>query len=298
MMPLPGRFLASAMLRYEGSLFLFDCGEGTQVALRRQNLSWKKIDYVLITHTHADHITGLPGLLMLSSQVDRETPLTIIGPPKIKEYIEANRRALDMYINYPIHIQELDMNNLGYVVDAPDYKIKAIKLEHPKPCVGYIFEEKPRPGIFNPQKAMDLKVTKGPDWGKLQGGESVLNAEGVSVSPQEVLGEARQGRKISYVTDTLYLDSIAPEVGDSDLFVCESMFEADLLDQAQDKKHMTAIQAATIAKDAGGVKQLGLTHYSPRYNNYDLKKLEQQAQSVFKNTILLKEKMHFEIPFR
>ena len=107
MMPLPYRHLTSVLLRREGDLFLFDAGEGTQVSLRRLNLRWKKINTIFISHTHADHVTGLPGILMLSAQVDRDEPLYIIGPPKIKEYVETSRQVLDMYINYEIIIQEI-----------------------------------------------------------------------------------------------------------------------------------------------------------------------------------------------
>src|SRR6056297_2408136 len=102
MMPLPGRFLTSVLLRREGDLFLFDCGEGTQVSLKKLQLKWKKINAIFISHTHADHVTGLPGMLMLSSQVDRNEPLYIYGPPKITEFVETSRKVLDMYINYDI----------------------------------------------------------------------------------------------------------------------------------------------------------------------------------------------------
>ncbi len=296
MMPLPGRFLTSGLLRYDdGSLILFDCGEGTQVALRRQNLRWKKIDIILITHTHADHITGLPGLLMLSSQVDRDTPLLIIGPPKTKEYVETNRRVLDMYINYEIIVQEIDPRQNQIVFETPLYTIRSIPLFHRKPCVGYIFEEKPRPGIFHPEKALELDVSRGPLWAKLQRGEAVENGAGDLIEPSQVLGDQRKGRKLSYVTDTLYLDTISAEVSDSDLFVCEGMFENSLLQSATEKRHLTARQAANIAQKAGGVKQLGLTHYSPRYTNHELKKLREEAREVFPETILLKEKMHFTL---
>ncbi|MDD4220085.1 MAG: MBL fold metallo-hydrolase, partial [Sphaerochaetaceae bacterium] len=102
MMPLPGRFLTSAMVRREGDLFLFDCGEGTQISLKMLTIKWKRISAIFISHMHADHVTGLPGMLMLSAQVDREEPLTIYGPPRLKEYINQNRKILDMYINYEI----------------------------------------------------------------------------------------------------------------------------------------------------------------------------------------------------
>ena len=114
MMPLPGRFLTSVLLRREGELFLFDSGEGTQVSLRKLNLKWKKISVVFISHTHADHVTGLPGILMLTSQVEREDPLYIIGPPKIKEYVEMNKKVLDMYINYEIIVKEITDSGIVY----------------------------------------------------------------------------------------------------------------------------------------------------------------------------------------
>jgi len=151
MMPLPYRHLTSVLLRREGDLFLFDAGEGTQVSLRRLNLRWKKINTIFISHTHADHVTGLPGILMLSAQVDRDEPLYIIGPPKIKEYVETNRRVLDMYINYEIIIQEV--TDPGVVYKTDEFQVRAFWLEHTKPCLGYVFEEFPRPGAFDPEAA-------------------------------------------------------------------------------------------------------------------------------------------------
>src|SRR6056297_670030 len=144
MMPLPNRFLTSMLLRREGDLFLFDCGEGTQVSLRKLNLRWKKINTIFISHTHADHITGLPGILMLSSQVDRDEPLYIYGPPKIKEYVESSRKVLDMYINYEIIVKEIDEE--GIIYSGNGFNIKTFRLEHSKPCVGYSLIEEKRPG--------------------------------------------------------------------------------------------------------------------------------------------------------
>ena len=145
MMPLPGRHLTSVLLRREGDLFLFDCGEGTQVSLRKLNLKWKKISAIFISHTHAVHVTGLPGILMLSAQVDRDEPLYISGPPKIKEYIEANRKVLDMYINYEIIVKEITES--GVIYEQDDFKIRCFTLKHTKPCLGYVMEEKKRPEI-------------------------------------------------------------------------------------------------------------------------------------------------------
>lgn len=293
-MPLPYRHLTSALLRRDGDLFLFDCGEGTQVSLRRLNLKWKKINAIFISHTHADHVTGLPGILMLSSQVARTEPLYIFGPPKISEYVETSRRVLDMYINYPIIVKDIEAPCTVY--EQEDFIVRAFPLNHTKVCVGYTLEEKDRPGEFNPDKARELKVPCGPLWSKLQSGETVLSSEGKEVKSSEVLGPARKGSKFSFVTDTLYLDSIAKEVKNSDLLLCEGMFDQSFIDHAKEKKHMTAKEAATIARDAQ-VKKMAMIHYSPRYTDRELAVLETEAKEIFPETILSKDRMHFDISY-
>ena len=294
MMPLPYRHLTSVLLRREGNLFLFDCGEGTQVSLRRLNLKWKKIDAIFISHTHADHVTGLPGILMLTAQVDRTEPLYIYGPPKIKEYVETSRKVLDMYINYPIVVQEITAPCV--VHSGKDFYIRAFPLEHTKTCVGYTLEELDRPGEFNPQKAQELGVPCGPLWSQLQQGFEVQAADGTTVKPEQVLGEKRSGRKFSFVTDTLYKPNIAKEVKGSDLLVCEGMFEDELIDQAKEKKHMTASQAATIAKDAD-VRRMCMIHYSPRYTDRELEKLLEEARAVWPKAELSRDRMNIDIPY-
>lgn len=294
MMPLPYRHLTSVLLRREGELFLFDGGEGTQVSLRRLNLKWKKINAIFVSHTHADHVTGLPGIMMLSSQVDRTEPLYIYGPPKIAEYIETSRKVLDMFINYPVVVNEITAPCV--VHGGEGFYIRAFPLAHTKTCVGYTLEELDRPGEFSPEKAKALKVPMGPLWGKLQKGESVTASDGKTVTPDQVLGPSRSGRKFSYVTDTLYKPSIADEVRGSDLLICEGMFEEALIDQAREKKHMTAKQSATIARDAG-VKRMAMIHYSPRYTDRELSVLLEEARTIFPAAELTKDRMHFDIPY-
>lgn len=294
MMPLPYRHLTSVLLRRDGDLFLFDGGEGTQVSLRRLNLKWKKINAIFVSHTHADHVTGLPGILMLSAQVERTEPLYIYGPPKIAEYIETSRKVLDMYINYPIVVKEITAPCI--VHHGEDYYIRCFPLDHTKTCVGYTLEELDRPGEFNPEKALQLGVPVGPLWGQLQKGNNVQNSEGKTVRPEDVMGAKRSGRKFSFVTDTLYKNTIAKEVQGSDLLICEGMFEDELIDQAQEKKHMTASQAATIARDAN-VKRMCMIHYSPRYTDKELPKLLEQAKKIFPAAELSKDRMHIEIPY-
>ena len=297
MMPLPGRHLTSVLVRREGELLLFDCGEATQISLKRLNLKWKRISTIYISHTHADHITGLPGILMLSAQVDRTEPLTIIGPARIKEYIESSRDVLEMYINYEIIIKEIEDPSIPQIVTETDeYYVKAIPLDHSRVCVGYTLVEKNRSGVFFPEKAKELGVPVGPMWSKLQSGDSVLLENGTEIKSLDVMGPSRKGRKFSFITDTAYTPNIAPHIKDSDLLICEGMFEEALLDSAREKKHLISKQSAKIAKD-GNVKKLGLIHYSPRYVERELQRLLVEAQSVFPNTVLTRDRMLFTLPY-
>ena len=298
-MPLPSRHLTSVLLRREGELFLFDCGEGTQVSMRRLNLKWKKISVIFISHTHADHVTGLPGMLMLSSQVERDDPLYIIGPPKIRDFIEASRAVLEMYINYEIVVKEIQNPSVKQVVyQGEGFAVRSIPLSHSRTCVGYVLEEDPRPGLFHPERAEQIGVPRGPLWGRLQTGESVELDDGRVVEPGEVMGDSRKGRKFSYVTDTLPVPSIAPEVADSDLLISEGMFEHELAETAHSKRHMTAREAAQIAAEAGGVNKMGLIHYSPRYTERDLKRLLKEAREIFPESFLTRERQTIPIPYQ
>ncbi len=251
MMPLPKRNLTSMLLRREGELFLFDCGESTQVSLRQLNLKWKKITVILISHTHADHITGLPGILMLSSQVERDEPLVIIGPPKVREYVESSRKVLDMYINYPIEVREIKEPGISQeVYRGEGYSIRSFPVRHSRVCVGYSLIEDDRPGEFYPEKAIEEGVPRGPLWGRLQHGETITLEDGRQIEPSRVIGPPRSGRKVSFVTDTAWKDSISEEVAGSDLLICEGMFGEDLAASAAEKKHLTARELKVLRNEA------------------------------------------------
>ncbi len=294
MMPLPGRFLTSVLVRRDGDLFLFDSGEGTQVSMKMLNLRWKKISAIFISHMHADHVTGLPGILMLSSQVDRTDPLYVIGPQKLGDYIESSRRILDMYINYEIRFIPAET---GVVYSGDGFSVQAFPLIHTKPCFGYALVEEKRKGEFHPDKAMELGIPKGKLWGQLQNGMSVTLDDGRVIESSMVIGAAREGRKISYVTDTMYFPQIADYVHDSDILFCEGMFEKALRDTAREKKHMTSYEAGLIARDSDSLK-LCLQHYSPRYSDRELRILERDAKEVFPDTVLTRDRMSFSIPLK
>ncbi len=299
MMPLPNRHLTSMLLRREGELFLFDCGEGSQVSLRKLNLKWKKISAIFITHSHADHVTGLPGMLMLSAQVDRDDPLYIYGPPRVKEYVEANRRILEMYINYEIIVQEIaEPDAPGVVYEGEGFHIRHFPARHTRTCVGYSLIEDERSGVFHPDQADRAGVPRGPLWAQLQRGESVALDDGRVVAPEEVLGPPRPGRKVTFLTDSQYLPSFDTEVADSDLLICEGMFDESMRESARSKRHMTAGDAGKLAARAGGVEKMGLIHYSPRYTDRDLKVLLKEARAEFSGSFLSRDRQHIPIPYK
>jgi ribonuclease Z len=298
-MPLPNRHLTSVLLRREGEVFLFDAGEGTQVSLRALNLKWKKISAILISHTHADHVTGLPGMLMLSSQVDRDEPLYVIGPPRIAEYVESNRSVLEMYINFEIRVREIaDPREPQRVFQGEGYSIHAFPLRHSRVCVGYTLVEEDRPGLFFPERAQAAGVPRGPMWSQLQAGQSVTLDEGHTVSPDQVMGPPRKGRKFTYMTDTLPLESVVPHIANSDLLISEGMFTEEHRETALAKKHMTAADAGRLAARAGGIKKMGLIHYSPRFTNRQLKDLLREAKEFFPETFLSRDRMQVDIPYQ
>ncbi len=293
--PLPRRHLSSIMVRRNGQCFLFDCGEGTQVSLKRQGLRWKSISHMFVTHIHADHVTGIPGLMMLSSQVDRTEPLHIIAPKKVCEFISGVCKSLNIYINYPFELQHIEFKHcVQLLYEDAELQISCFPLRHTQPTVGFLIEEKLRPGVFSPERAVALSVPKGPLWGALQRGETVQNGRNEMVLPEQVLGPARPGARLAFMTDTLYHEQAAEYVKSVDLLICEGMFEEALAETAHDKKHMTGAEAARTARNAG-VGQLALTHFSPRYLDRDLKILLREARELFPNSILCRDGLHLEL---
>jgi ribonuclease Z len=238
-------------------------------------------------------------MLMLSSQVDRDDPLYVIGPPRIAEYIETSRRVLEMYINFEIRVVEIeDPRTPQTVYDGDGFSIQSFPLRHSRTCVGYTLVEHTRPGQFFPEKAVELGVPRGPLWSRLQDGESVTVDDRLSVHPEDVLGAPRRGRKFTYMTDTLPLDSVIPHIADSDLLISEGMFTDEHRDTAYAKKHMTAADAAKLAARAGGILRMGLIHYSPRFTNRQLKQLVTEAREHFPDTFLTRDRMQLDIPYR
>lgn len=257
MMPLPRRWLTALMCRYNGSTILIDCGEGTQVAVKEKGWNFKPIDVICFTHYHADHISGLPGLLLTMGNAERKEPVIMIGPKGLERVVTA-LRTIAPELPFPIEFIELTEDN--HTIQFEQYRIKAFKVKHAVKCYGYSLEID-RDGKFNPDKAKELGLPV-QMWGKLQKGEDV-EFEGNIYTSDMVMGAPRKGLKVTYTTDTRPVPSIVEAAKDADLFICEGMYgEPDKDAKAREYKHMTFVEAATIAKEANP-KEMWLTHFSP-----------------------------------
>ncbi len=295
MMPMPGRRLTALLVRSEQTDILFDAGEGVQVAFKELGLGIKRLTVIAVTHLHADHCLGLPGLLMLRSQVDDPPPLTLVGPRGLKRFVTHVRHDLKTHITFPIHFVELDPRQaLGRALELDGLILSWAALEHTVPCLGYRLEEADRPGRFHPERARALSVPEGPLWGKLQRGESVRLADGRIVRPQDVLGPARRGRAVAYVTDTRPCENAVRLCRQVDLAIMEGMFLEEDRELAAEKGHMTATEAAALARTADA-ERLVLVHLSPRYSDAQKRPMVRQARKVFPPTVVARDLDRFEI---
>lgn len=257
MLPLPGRWLTSLMTRYNGSSLLIDCGEGTQIAIKEKGWSYNPIDVVCFTHYHADHISGLPGLLLTMGNSDRKEPLTLIGPKGLSRVVNALRVIAP---ELPFEINMIELNGQQEHLSIKGYEIDAFRVNHAVTCYGYTISI-PRIGKFNADKAKELGIPCR-IWNNLQHGQEI-EYEGVTYTPDMVMGAPRKGIKLTYCTDTRPVQAIVDNAKNSDLFICEGMYgEKDKESKAKEYKHMTFYEAAELAKNAD-VKEMWLTHYSP-----------------------------------
>ena len=251
-MPLPYRKLTALMTRYNGSNLLIDCGEGTQVAIREKGWSVHDLDVICFTHYHADHISGLPGLLLTLGNADRTKPVHMIGPKGLERVVNA-LRTIAPELPFPIEYHEITEKEQDFEMNG--YCIHAFRVNHNVTCYGYTLEIK-RQGRFDVERARRQEIPQ-KFWSRLQKGEIIVDGDRV-LTPEMVLGPQRKGIKLTYCTDTRPVPIIAECAKHADLFICEGMYA----EKEKEYKHMTFYEAADLAKRAE-VTEMWLTHYSP-----------------------------------
>ena len=292
--PLPDRFLSSALLEYQGRKILVDAGEGTQVSMRSINSGFKDLDVICITHLHGDHIIGLQGMMGTTSNAGRTKPMTIIGPKGINDVL-AGFRLISPFLNYEVKVIE---NPTEPITIHNDYihgelKITPLPVNHTRPCLAYRFDIQRAPH-FDREKAISNQVPQ-KFWKTLQQHSKVTTEEGKTYTNDMVLGERRKGLSLSFVTDTLPIPEIIPFIKYSDLFICCANYGDNNDKQKADKnKHMTFADAATLAKK-GEVNQLLLTHFSQAMRHPE--EFAHNATAIFKNTLIGQDHLQVELNF-
>ena len=280
-MPTAQRAPAALLLRRGGERLLFDCAEGTQRQLLRSNVGLIELREVFLTHYHADHYLGLPGMLKTFSLRGREVPITIYGPPGLRDLFGALRRIFGR-LTYTVELKEL---RAGDELIRDDYRLEAFAVAHGVSAVGYALVEDARPGRFDVQAADALGVPSGPERGALQRGESVTLADGTTVTPDKRARPGSPGRKVVIAGDGGPSESVIEAARNADVLVHEATFCEDERERARETQHSTAHEAAGVAR-AAEVELLALTHLSNRYFGGEVAR---EARTIFPNTVVPKD---------
>ena len=288
-MPTARRSPTALLLRRGGDRLLIDCAEGTQRQLMRSNIGLVELREVFLTHFHADHYLGLPGMLKTFALRGREVPITIYGPRGLTDLFASLRRIFGK-LTYPYELAELQP---GDVLNRGDYRIVTFKVAHGVPALGYALVEEERPGRFDVAAADALGVPPGPERGRLQAGEAIALADGRVVTPQQVLGAPRSGRKVLVTGDTAPSLDYVELAHEADLLVHEATFCQEESARAHETAHSTAKEAAQVAA-AAGARMLALTHLSSRYFGPEAAR---EAREVFPETVVPRDFDLIQIPF-
>ncbi|MUV85682.1 ribonuclease Z [Natronomonas sp. CBA1123] len=276
--PTTQRNTSSVFCRREGERFLFDCGEGTQRQMMRFGTGFG-VSHIFVSHLHADHTLGIPGLLQTMDFNERTEPLAIHVPSGQQRRIERLVGSTGTDPSFPIRVHGVDDGDVA--LDADDYEIRAFATDHDTPSVGYALVEDDRKGRFDRERAEELGVPVGPKFQRLHAGEDVELEDGTVVRSEEVVGDPRPGRTLVYTGDTRPSDRTAEVAADADLLIHDATFAADNAERAGRTAHSTAAQAAEIAAEAGA-KRLALVHVSSRYAG-NVSPIEREAREVFGN---------------
>jgi ribonuclease Z len=288
-MPTAQRAPAALLVRRGGDRLLFDCAEGTQRQLLRSSVGLVELGEIFVTHFHADHILGLPGLFKTFSLRGRERPLEVHGPRGLVDLLGSLKRVVGK-LSYEVRVVELEP---GDVLEREGYRLAAFEVAHGVPAVGWSLIEATRPGRFDVETADALGVPSGPARGALQRGESVTLPDGRVVSADQVLGPPRPGRKIVITGDTAPSESVVEAAWGAEVLVTEATFSEEELERAQETMHQTAAQAAGIAQRAN-IGLLALTHLSNRYFGPEIAR---EAREIFPDTVVPRDFDVVEVPF-
>jgi ribonuclease Z len=288
-MPTAQRAPAALLVRRGGDRLLFDCAEGTQRQLLRSSVGLVDLHEIYITHFHADHVLGLPGMLKTFALRGRELPLDVYGPRGLRDLLGSLRRVIGR-LSYELRLAELEP---GDVLERDQYRIATFGVSHGVSSLGWSLIESTRPGRFDVEQADALGIPNGPERGELQHGQPVTLADGRTVSPEEVLGPPRPGRKLVITGDTAPSEEIVEAAWSADLLVTEATFAEEERERAEETLHQTAAQAAEVARRAE-VELLALTHLSNRYFGPEIAR---EARAIFQDTVVPRDFDVVEVPF-
>lgn len=282
-LPTPERNPSAVMINREGELLLFDCGEGTQQQMMRARTGMMKLSSIFLSHLHADHTLGIPGLLQTMAFQGREEELTIYGPHGLSEFYRACRGLGLFGLKYPVRVRELVP---GDIIEKNGYTIKAVRTDHGVPSLGYVIRDDMSPGRFNRERAVSLGVPPGPLFSKLHRGEKITLDDGRVIDPKAdgIVGEPRPGLKIAYSGDTRESDFFFEEAADADLLIHEGTFTKETSENAEEWGHSTAAGVAEMAKKHR-IRMLALVHVSQRFSE-DITPVFEEAHAVFENVVV------------
>ncbi|NQY68770.1 MAG: ribonuclease Z [Flavobacteriales bacterium] len=289
--PTSRRNQSSQVVEVSGSLFLIDCGEGTQMQLRRYRIRFQKIHHIFISHLHGDHYLGLMGLLLTMHLFGKTSIVKIFGPANLKPIILEQLKYTDSYINYELVFIEVGYNEKELIFENDKVEVYSFPLDHGISCTGYLFKEKEQERRLNKEKAAKFNLSI-EDIVNVKRGNNVFSKDGVELSYEDFSFPSKVPRSYAYCSDTAYKEDLIPILKNVDLLYHEATFMHDMKDRAKKTKHSTAKQAASIAKKAK-VEKLILGHFSARYR--ELTPLLEEAKEVFSNTILGEDGAKFEI---
>jgi ribonuclease Z len=284
---------ATAVIR-EGDIFLFDCGEGTQLQIMRAGIKRSRIHSIFIGHLHGDHLYGIAGLISTLHLDGREEPLNVFGPEGLRTFLNAAFRTGELQFQFGLKVQEFPRGFRGRVLDEDEFYVDALPLEHSIFCLGWRLQEKDRPGVFNLEKAVELGIPRGPLYRKLQLGEAITLDDGRVITPDQVVGPKRPGKSVAYCLDTQFSERSIELAHDCTALIHETTFGSEEVTMARERKHSTMEDAARVAKEAGA-HNLIATHFSSRYDGRQVARIGDEARAVFEPITIGRDLLEIEI---